>query len=408
MDVFRAGIEAFIGRVRARSPWASGTTHPTHAVGWPAGVLTVLAVLSMAGAGQAQQGPPVTVANPLVQELVEWQEFTGQFAAVETVDIRPRVSGYLESVFFQDGDLVEQDQLLFIIDQDPFEASHAAANARLSQARARLSLADSQLDRARGLLANNNISRATFDERQEELRAASAAVQEAEANLRLADLDLGYTAISAPISGRIGRREVSVGNLVIGGSAGTTTTLTTIVSVDPIRFEFDMSEAFFLRYQRATMAGVLESHRDGGVRVEARLFDEDAWPREGRLDFVDNRVDRTSGTIRMRAEFPNPDGFLIPGQFGILRLPGSPRYAAILLPDEAILNDQDRRVVYTVDDNNIVQQRVVRPGPRELGLRIIRSGLSAEDRVIINGILRARPGAPVTPMDGTVALPDAS
>lgn len=374
----------------------------------PSAVIALLA-LAIIGPAAAQQGPmPVTVASPLVQELVEWQEFTGQFAAVETVQVRPRVSGYLDSVYFQDGELVEQGQLLFIIDQAPFEAAHAAAEARLAQARARLTLADSQLDRARGLLANNNISRAAFDERQEELRAASAAVQEAEANLQLAELDLDYTVITAPIAGRIGRREVSVGNLVIGGAAGSTTPLTTIVSVDPIRFEFDMSEAYFLRYQRAGAQSILESHRDGGVRVEARLFDEADWPREGRIDFVDNRVDRTSGTIRMRAVFPNPDGFLTPGQFGILRLPGSPRYPAILLPDQAILNDQDRRIVYIVNADNVVEPRVIRPGPRELGLRIIRTGLEPDDRVIINGLLRARPGAPVTPVEGTIELPDPS
>ena len=374
----------------------------------PSAVIALLALVII-GPAAAQQGPmPVTVASPLVQELVEWQEFTGQFAAVETVQVRPRVSGYLDSVYFQDGELVEQGQLLFIIDQAPFEAAHAAAEARLAQARARLTLADSQLDRARGLLANNNISRAAFDERQEELRAASAAVQEAEANLQLAELDLDYTVITAPIAGRIGRREVSVGNLVIGGAAGSTTPLTTIVSVDPIRFEFDMSEAYFLRYQRAGAQSILESHRDGGVRVEARLFDEADWPREGRIDFVDNRVDRTSGTIRMRAVFPNPDGFLTPGQFGILRLPGSPRYPAILLPDQAILNDQDRRIVYIVNADNVVELRVIRPGPRELGLRIIRTGLEPDDRVIINGLLRARPGAPVTPVEGTIELPDPS
>lgn len=372
-------------------------------------VVIALLALAIIGPAAAQQGPmPVTVASPLVQELVEWQEFTGQFAAVETVEVRPRVSGYLDSVYFQDGELVEQGQLLFIIDQAPFEAAHAAAEARLAQARARLTLADSQLDRARGLLANNNISRAAFDERQEELRAASAAVQEAEANLQLAELDLDYTVITAPIAGRIGRREVSVGNLVIGGAAGSTTPLTTIVSVDPIRFEFDMSEAYFLRYQRAGAQSILESHRDGGVRVEARLFDEADWPREGRIDFVDNRVDRTSGTIRMRAVFPNPDGFLTPGQFGILRLPGSPRYPAILLPDQAILNDQDRRIVYIVNADNVVEPRVIRPGPRELGLRIIRTGLEPDDRVVINGLLRARPGAPVTPIEGTIELPDPS
>lgn len=371
-----------------------------------AGFALVLLMLIPAALSHAQGGPPpVTVSPPLVQELVEWQEFTGQFVAIDAVEVRARVSGYLDSIHFEDGQLVEEGDLLFIIDPRPFEAARDAAAARLIQGEARLELAENQLDRAASLLANANISQATYDERLEEVRAAAASIDEARADLQIAELDLGFTRVTAPISGRISQREISVGNLVIGGSTAGAGLLTTIVSLDPIYFEFDMSEAYFLRYQRAIREGQLEAHRDGGVRVFGRLFDEETWPIEGRIDFVDNRVDRSSGTIRMRAIYPNPDLFLTPGQFGVLRLPGSPRYAAILLPDAAILSDQDQRIVFTVDEENIVVPRVVRPGPRELGLRIIRTGLEPSDRVIINGMIRARPGAPVTPVDGSIDLP---
>ncbi len=369
--------------------------------------LALAAALAFPQSATAQGAPPeVTVSPPLVQELIEWQEFTGQFVAVDRVELRARVSGYLESIHFDDGQFVAAGDRLFVIDPRPFEAERDSAAARLEQADARLELAESQLQRAASLLANGNIPEATYDERLQEVRAATAAIDQARADLRLADLNLGYTQITAPIAGRIGQREISIGNLVIGGATAGATLLTTIVSLDPIYFEFDMSEAYFLRYQRAIAEGLLEPHRDGGVRVSGRLFDETDWPLDGRVDFVDNRVDRSSGTIRMRAVFANPDRFLTPGQFGVLRLPGSPRYAAILLPDEAILNDQDRRIVLTVDADNVVVPRIVRPGPRELGLRVIREGLAPEDRVIINGLVRARPGTPVTPVDGTIELPE--
>ena len=199
---------------------------------------------------------------------------------------------------------------------------------------------------------------------------------------------------------------MSIGNLVLGGATGSATLLTNIVSLDPIYFEFDMSESDYLAYQRAIAASQLQPQRDGGVQVDARLFDETDWPLHGTIDFVDNRIDRTSGTIRLRAVFPNSNGFITPGQFGVLRLPASPRYTALLLPDEAILSDQDQRIVLTVNGDNVVESQVVRPGPREYGLRIIRSGLEPTDSVIINGMIRARPGATVTPEPGHITAAD--
>ena len=367
--------------------------------------IAVAALLVSPQAAGQPAAPEVTVSQPLVQELIEWQEFTGQFVAIDYVEVRARVSGYLDSIHFEDGQLVDVGDLLFVIDPRPFEAAHAAATAAVAQAETRLELADAQLLRAQSLLANANLSEAAFDERRAEQRTAGAALDQARADLYRSELDLEFTQIRAPIAGRIGQRQLSIGNMVISGTTTTDAPLATVISLDPIYFEFDMSENYFLRYQRATTAGMLEAHRDGGVQVFARLFDETDWPLEGRIDFVDNQVDQTSGTIRMRAVFPNPGLFITPGQFGVLRLPGSPSYEAMLLPDAAVLSDQDQRIVLTVDDENTVVPRVVRPGPRELGLRIIRAGLEPTDRVIINGVVRARPGAQVTPIEGEIAPP---
>ncbi|MEM7444189.1 MAG: efflux RND transporter periplasmic adaptor subunit [Pseudomonadota bacterium] len=357
---------------------------------------------------QAQSGQPpaVTVSEPLQRELIEWQEFTGQFAAVDYVDVRARVSGYLEEIHFDDGQMVSEGDLLFVIDPRPFQADLNAAQAELAEAQARLDLAQQQLERAQELLSNNNIAQATFDERSEEVSVASASVDLANARVATAQLNLDFTNVEAAVGGRISQREVSVGNLVLGGATGSATLLTNIVSLDPIYFEFDMSESYYLAYQRAISQGSLQAHRDGGVQVTGRLFDETDWPLQGQLDFVDNRIDRTSGTIRMRAVYPNPDGLITPGQFGILRLPASPQYNALLLPDDAILSDQDQRIVLIVNDQNIVEARVVRPGPREYGLRIIRDGLEPTDNVIINGMIRARPGSPVTPQQGQITAAD--
>ncbi|EWY40561.1 hemolysin secretion protein D [Skermanella stibiiresistens SB22] len=351
--------------------------------------------------------PPVTVSKPLRRELIEWDEFTGQFSAVDSVEIRARVSGYLESVHFQDGQLVQKGQLLFVIDPRPFEAAAASARAQLAQATARLDLANQQLARAASLRQRDVLSGSVYDERIQEARVATAGIEVAKSAVRTAELDLEFTRVMAPVSGRISRREVSVGNLIAGGAGGTPTLLTTIVSLDPIRFDFDMSEGDFLAYQRATAKGLLLQQRDGGVKVQARLFDERDWPLEGHIDFIDNRVDRGAGTIRARAVFPNPNLMLTPGQFGRLRLPGSELYTATLLPDSAIVSDQSNKIVLTVAEDGTVVPKLVRPGPMENGLRIIRSGLDPDDRVIISGIVRARPGTKVTPQPGEIQAAEA-
>jgi len=352
---------------------------------------------------QTAAAPPlVTVSNPLQRDIVEWDEYTGQFAAVDYVEIRARVSGYLTEIHFADGEIVKKGDLLFVIDPRPFEIARDSAEAQIAQAQARLDLANSQLQRTSELRRSDFAPQSTLDERRAETRSATAALETARAALRSAELDLEFSHITAPVSGRVSQHLVSIGNLVSGGATGTPTLLTTIVSLDPIHFFFDMSEADFLAYQRAVASGRLGSTRDSSLIAEVRLADETAWKRQGILDFVDNRVDRSAGTIRARAVFANPDFFITSGQFGRLRLPGSERYEAILIPDSALVTDQSRKIVMTVKDDGTVEPRVVRPGPIVDGLRVIRDGLGPKDIIIINGLVRARPGAKVTPQPGKI------
>ncbi|MCZ6861455.1 MAG: efflux RND transporter periplasmic adaptor subunit [Alphaproteobacteria bacterium] len=344
---------------------------------------------------------PVTVARPLQREIVEYDEFTGQFAPVEFVEVRSRVSGYLQKINLKEGQIVKKGDLLFVIDPRLFEAALASTKAQLAQSIARLELANRQLARAAKLRQRDFVAASAYDERLQEQRVAAASVAIARAAIRIAELNLEFCRIVAPIAGRIGRREISRGNLVTGDAGSGNTLLTTIVSINPIYFVFDMSESDFLAYQRAVQSGKLKSQRDA-IKVFGRLTDEPDWPREGTLNFVDNRIDRTAGTIRVRAVFPNKDGFLTPGQFGRIRIPGSEPYKALLIPDRAILTDQSNKIVMTVTKNGTVVPRRIKPGPMYDGLRIVRSGLSPDDRIIINGLMRARPGTKVTPQKGKI------
>jgi RND family efflux transporter MFP subunit len=361
-----------------------------------------------AAATGAPPPAPVTVAHPLQKEITEWYEFTGRFEAIESVEVRARVSGYVQSVGFQDGQTVAKGQVLFVIDPRPYQAMVKQREAQRTSAQARVELANAELDRAGELVERNTVSRSTYDQRLQEKLAAEAALELAQAALRQAQLDLEFTQVRAPIAGRMSDRRVDVGNLVTGDPNATL--LTTLVALDPIYFVFDMSEADFLGYQRAVLDGTLPSARDHSTIVQARLPDEpdgETWPRLGTMNFVDNQVDPSAGTIRARAELPNPDHFITPGQFGRLRLPGSPRYPAILVPDSAIMADQANKVVMTLGEGDIVEPRVIRPGPSYAhGLRIVRRGLQPDDRIIINGLMRVRPGAKVAPEPGAIAPPE--
>jgi RND family efflux transporter MFP subunit len=356
-----------------------------------------------AGAADPPPAPAVTVSPPLQRELVEWDEFTGQFWAKDSVEIRARVSGYLTEIHFTDGQIVNRGDLLFVIDPRPYEATEAAAQAQLGQATAQAELAQRQLGRSAELRKKDFEPASSYDQRVSELKVATAAIESAKAAIRSAQLNVEFTHITAPLTGRIGNHQVSVGNLVSGSDSASAPALTTIVSLDPIWFYFDMSEGDYLAYQRAAASGKLGETRGNSPVVYVRLADEKDWKREGVLNFVDNQVDRGAGTIRLRAEFSNPDFFLTPGQFGRIRIPGSEKYTAMLVPDAALVTDQSRKLAMTVAEDGTVVPKVVRPGPMtDDGLRIIRSGLAVNDRIVIDGLVRARPGGKVTPQPGNI------
>jgi RND family efflux transporter MFP subunit len=342
--------------------------------------------------------PQVTVAKPVKKLVSDFDEYVGRFVAVDFVEVRARVSGYLDSIHFTDGQMVKAGDPLFTIDRRPFQAALDQSKAAVVQAQANLAFAESDLKRGEGLVRGSTITQQTFDQRTQAKRVAEANVTAQEAATRQADLDLQFTELTAPISGRIGDRRVSIGNLVTGGTAGSTTLLATIVSVDPIRFEFTMDEASYLRYVRAATAAQADSV-DRGLKLPAKLklLDEDRFVHEGRIDFVDNVIDRSSGTIRGRAEFANPDGKLTPGMFGRIQIATSPPAQALLVPDTAIGTEQVRKFVYAVGSDNIATPKYVTLGQVVDGLRVITAGLNADDSVIVNGLMRVRPGAKVSP-----------
>ena len=343
---------------------------------------------------QAPPAPSVTVAVPLVQAVQDWDEFTGRFEATQSVEVRARVGGYIQGVHFRDGDYVRRGQLLFSLDPRPAQAALASARAQLAQAQAQLTLAQSELARAETLLESQAVSQAEVDTRRGALQTAQAAIAAANANVRARTLDLEFTRVTAPISGRVSDRRVDAGNLVAGGSSAADV-LTTVVSSAPIHFVFDGSEAVLLKYQRQA--------RQGAAPIQVRLQDESTFTRSGTLDFTDNAVDTSSGVIRLRAVIPNADGFLKPGMFGQARLAGAGTYTAMLVPDAAIATDQARRVVYVVAADGTVAPRAVQLGPLVDGLRVVRSGLQRTDRVIINGVQRIQaPGMKVQPKTGRI------
>jgi RND family efflux transporter MFP subunit len=355
-----------------------------------------------AGGPQAQKPPPVDVAAPLVKPIIEWDEYTGRFEATERVELRSRVSGYLHVIHFNDGDLVEKGDKLFTIDQRPFRAELARARATAASAEARVELAERDLSRAEKLARSGTTSQETLDSRRSSVAAARGDLAATRATVTLAELELGFTEITSPITGRISDRRIDVGNLVSGGSANATL-LATIVSLDPIYMTFEASEADYLRYVRLHNNGSRPSSRQSPNPVFARLLDEQGtWPHEGIMDFVDNAFDPGSGTIRGRALIRNGDLLLVPGLFGKLRLPGSGEYDAVLIPDDAVVSDQSNKVVMVVGADGTVVPKPVRLGPIVEGLRVVREGLTADDRVIVAGLQRARPGGKVTPNEVTI------
>lgn len=351
---------------------------------------------------QAPAPPPpsVTVAKPVAKLIVEDDEFVGRFEAVSQVQVRARIDGYLETVHFEDGSLVEKGRLLFTIDPRPFQAALREAEAMLRVDQAQFEFAKQQLERAVALVDRGNISQSAVDERREAYLAAQASIEASRAAVERARIDLDYTEIRAPIAGRIDRDLVSVGNLVQGND----TVLTSIVSVDPMYFYFDIDERAFLAYARdARTRGTPLQLGGGGLEVTVRLSDRREQPRLGYLDFSENRLDRETGTMRVRAVIFNEDQVLQPGLFGRINVPGSLPHDGILIPDEAVVADQHRRIVYVLDDGDAARPTEVRPGPRIDGYRVIREGLTGDERVVIGGLMRVRPGTVVAPNE--VQLP---
>jgi len=313
------------------------------------------------------------------------------------------VSGYLTQIHFQDGQLVKKGDLLFVIDPRPFQADLDQAQANLERDKAQVVSANLDLARYSELAKKEFAPQQQLEHARATAEGAIATVKADEAAIAQAKLNLEFTHVMAPVGGRISSHQVSIGNLVVGGSTGTLTLLTTIVSLDPIYFTFDMSESDYLGYQRALEKGLMTTAQDSAVPAYVRLADERGWPHEGHVDFIDNQINGGSGTIRARAVFANASLLLTPGLFGRIRVPGSEPHQAILIPDSAIVSDQSRKLVMTVAADGTVAAREIRPGPTFEGLRIVRSGLGAADTIVINGLLRARAGTKVTPQAGTIA-----
>ncbi len=360
--------------------------------------------------GAEKQGPPpapgapeVTVGKAIARDITEWDEYVGRLVAIDDVELRARVSGYLENTHFKDGQIVEVGDLLFTIDPRPYQAQVDKAKAQVAQANASLALAQSNLKRAESLLKTNAIAAEEVDIRRGSELAATAEVQAAEAELAAVNLDLEFTKVTAPVAGRISRDLVTPGNLVTGGSGGSTL-LTTIRSVDPIHCYFEADESAYLKYLRLDLEGKRSSSREGTANpVELALADEKGFPHKGVMDFVENAVDRNTATIQGRAVFDNPDRTLTPGLFTRVRLRGSVLDGAVQIPDRAVGRDQSENFVWVLDENNLAVRHGVELGPLIDGLRVVRSGVAEGDRVVINGLQRIRPGTTVSPTEEVIA-----
>ncbi len=357
----------------------------------------LVAACGGASAPPVRQAPTVDVVRPVTREIVDWDEFTGRLEASESVDVRARVSGLLQSIHFDDGETVEQGQLLFVIDPRPFQAELDARLADAQVAQAARDLAHSNLERGRKLLSSNAIAAEDVESRAAALAETEAALAATNARVASAQLDVDFTRVTAPIAGHVSDHFVSIGNLISGGSASSTL-LTTIVATDPIHCRIEANESTVLTYLRLNAAGKRKSARDYEAPVQLGLADETGFPHEGVLDFVDNRFDAGTATMRARARFANEDGLLFPGMFARIRITGEGAREALLVPDKAVQTTQTLRYLLVVDDKNVVQYRPVQTGSlTEDGLREITDGLNALDRVVAAGLFMARPGAVVTP-----------
>ncbi|MEN0040811.1 MAG: efflux RND transporter periplasmic adaptor subunit [Pseudomonadota bacterium] len=362
--------------------------------------LTISGTADLSAQQSGNNPPPkVMVAKPLTEAIVDFDYFTGQFQAAQTVTIQARVQGYMREIHFEEGQMIEEGDRLFSLDPRPFEAEVAQAKASLALANAAQELAEANERRAVELLRRRVGSQSDADTRQAELAQAVASVGVAQAQVEAAELNLSFAELTAPISGRTSSVQVDKGNLVTPESQ-----LTTIVAIDPVEFVFQASEAQYLSYQRLARQGSRPSSRGFETEVSVRLTGEDNWNRKGRMSFVDNRLDPNSGTIEGRALFDNPDALLTPGVYGRLRLPASGRYDAVLIPDAAIASDQDRKIVYVVGEDGVVEDRAVVLGELFENMRVVRSGLSSDETIVVDGLLRVRANAPVDPIETELVI----
>lgn len=358
--------------------------------------IAALLLLSACGSGGQPPAPPppqVSVANPLQREVNDWDDYTGRFVAPQDVELKPRVNGVITAIHFRDGQDVRQGQPLFTIDTRPYAAALAQAQAQVVRAQATLANARQVTARSRALAAANAVSKEELETNIAAERTAGADLAAAQAAVRNASLNLSFTTVRAPFSGRMSDRKVSIGDSVADGQ----TILSRIVSINPIWFEFEGAETFYLKNLRQDERGERGSSRHTPNPIDIQLADENDYRWHGRMEFLDNAVDPNSGTIRAHAVVANPDGFLTPGMYGRARLLGSGTYRAMLVPDEAIITDQTRRLVYVIDKENKVAPRVVETGAKVEGLRIIRDGLAPTELVIIDGLGHLRPGVEVKP-----------
>ena len=358
-------------------------------------ILATTAILALAACSKGGPPPPptpqVTVALPLQRDVVDWDEYVGRFEAIQDVELRPRVSGTIDRILFANGQHVRAGEVLFTIDPRPYLATLAQNRAQVAKAQAALTNAQSELARAGKLLAAEAISKEEYETKLATVRSAQADVGAARANVTTAQLNLGFTSVRSPITGIVSDRRVSKGNY----ATEATTVLTRVVSTDPIWFSFEGAESFYLKYLRQDKAGQRGSSRNTPNPVEVQLADESGYKWHGRMEFVDNAIDPNSGTIRAHAVIQNPDGFLTPGLFGRARLLGSGTYHAMLVPDEAIITDQTRKLIYVVGKDGKIIPRPVETGPQVEGLRVVKSGLAPTEHVVIEGITTLQPGVAV-------------
>lgn len=359
-----------------------------------------------AGAQGAPPAFPVTVAPPLAKHIKTWDEFPGRFEAVARVELRPRVSGYVDQVNFKEGTIVKQGDLLFTLDKRPFQIAVEAAKADVARTQAQVDFAKADLERAGPLVETKVLSEQVYEQRKSSLGVAEAQVMSAKANLKSAELNLEWAEVRAPIAGRVSDKKIDVGNLVIGGQVNSTL-MATIVTTDPIHFVFDSSEADYMRDARKRKSGVLPASRLAPVPVRVKLADEKDWVHEGTMDFVDNAFNQRSGTIRGRAVLPNKDDLLTPGLFARIAVYGGD-IDALLVPDDAVISDQASKILYTVNADNVVVATPVTLGQMYEGLRVITSGLKPDDRVVIEGVANPaiRPGTKVAPTQATIKSPE--